>query len=143
MRLRKILSSLLLNAGAGMMVLGGLGDLFVASPPNAWTSVLSQPSNQLPAGTVLLLMALLHALGGALMASGVAILFLANGPLRRGSKSAALAIILISLLSDGGNAFQIYHLGLAYFWVPLTFVGLVLLGVSFALCPSPVFTAES
>src|SRR5207247_4991876 len=90
-----------------------------------------------------LLMCLLHALGSALVASGLAALFLINGPFQRGEKSAAVAITSIVLLSDGVNAFQIYLFGAPYFWVPLTFVGLVLFGLILALLPPAVFPEAS
>lgn len=76
------------------------------------------------------------------MASGTAALFLINGPLRRGERSAWVAIVLVVVLSDGVNALQIYLFGVFYFWVPLTFVGLVLLGLVLAFLPPAVFPAS-
>jgi len=88
-------------------------------------------------------MCLLHALGSALVASGIATLFLISGPLRRGDRFAGLAITMVVVLSDGVNAFQIRQLGAFYFWVPLTFVGLVLVGLMLALLLPAVFPAAS
>ena len=50
-----------------------------------------------------------------------------------------MTIVLVVLLSDGMNALQIYLFGAFYFWVPLTFVALVLLGLVLAFLPPPVF----
>ncbi len=139
--MRRLLSIVLLNCGAGLMVLGGIGDLLLASPPELWSHPLGQPVGSLPPAVARLLMCLLHALGGALVASGIATLFLINGPLQRGEGSAAVAITLIVVLSDGVNAFQIYPFGTSYFWIPLTFVGFVLLGLMVAFLPPAVFPA--
>ena len=140
-RSRRRLSILLLNGGAGLMVLGGIGDLLMTSPPELWSSFLGQPAGSLPPGVARLLMGLLHALGSALVASGVTALFLINGPLRRGEKWAGVALALVVVLSDGVNALQMYLLGAFYFWVPLIFVGLVLAGLGLALLPPAVFPA--
>jgi hypothetical protein len=88
-------------------------------------------------------MCLLHALGSALIASGIAALFLINGPLRRAEGWSGIAIALVVVLSDGVNALQIYLFGAFYFWVPLTFVGLILLGLVLAFLPPAVFPAPS
>ena len=88
-------------------------------------------------------MCLLHALGSALIASGIAALFLINCPLRRGGRWPGVAIALVVVLSDGVNALQVYLFGGFYFWVPLTFVGLVLLGLFLAFLPLAVFPAAS
>ena len=93
------------------MVLGGMGDLLVASPPDLWSHPLGQPVGSLSPTVARLLIHLLHALGSALMASGIAALFLINGPLRRGEKWAGVAIALVVVLSDGANALQIYLFG--------------------------------
>jgi|1186.fasta_scaffold863104_1 hypothetical protein len=137
--LRRRVSVLLLNSGAGMMVLGGFGDLLIRTPPDAWSSLVGQPVGTLSPGIARLLMALLHALGSALMASGIAVLFVINGPFRRGAKWAGLTIGLLAILSDGMNAFQIFRFGASYFWVPLTFAALVLAGLVIAFVPSPAF----
>jgi hypothetical protein len=129
----------LLNCGAGLMVLGGVGDLLMASPPDLWSQSLGQPVGSLPPAVARLLMCLLHALGSAVIASGIAALCLINGPLRRGGWWPGVAIALVVVLSDGVNALQIYLSGGFYFWVPLTFVGLVLLGLLLAFLPPAIF----
>lgn len=137
---------MLLNGGAGLMVLGGVGDLLIAAPPDLWSQPLGQPVDSLPPAVARLLMCLLHALGSALIASGIATLFLINGPLRRGERWAGIAIALVVVLSDGVNALQIYLFGGFHYWVfwmPLTFVGSVLLGLMLASLPPAVLPLES
>ncbi len=143
--IRRRVSTVLLNGGAGLMVLGGVGDLLLASPPDLWSQPLGQSVDSLPPAVARLLMCLLHALGSALIASGIAALFLINGPLRRGERWAGVAIALVVVLSDGVNALQIYlFAGVHYwvFWVPLTFVGFVLLGLVLACLPPALFPLE-
>ena len=139
--IRRRFSTALLNGGAVLMILGGVGDLLLASPPDLWSEPLGQPVGSLSPAVARLLMGLLHALGSALIASGIAVLFLINGPLRRGEGWSGVAIAMVVVLSDGVNALQIYLFGGLYFWVPLTFVGLVLLGLMLALLPPAVFPA--
>src|SRR5882762_1022724 len=122
--MRRRISTLLLNCGAGLMVLGGIGDLLMRSPPEVWSPLVGQPVASLSPGVERLLMALLHALGSALVASGIAALFLINGPLRRGERWTGATIAVLVVLSDGVNAFQIFRIGASYFWVPLIFAGL-------------------
>jgi hypothetical protein len=140
---RRWASTVLLNGGAGLIVLGGIGDLLLVSPPELWSHGLGQPVGSLPPAVARLLMCLIHALGSALVASGIALLFLIRGPLRRGERWTGAAIALVVVLADGMNALQIYLFGGSYFWVPLTFVGLVLLGLVLVHLPPPVFPAAS
>src|SRR4051812_36505595 len=125
---RRKISMLLLNGGAAMIVAGGLGDLAIQRPPEVWSPLLGAPVTSLSPEVAKLLLALLHALGSALVASGVAVLFIVNGPFRRGAKWAGITIALLALLSDGMNAFEIFRFGANYYWVPLSFAGLVLAG---------------
>jgi hypothetical protein len=140
--IRRRVSIVLLNGGAGLMVSGGVGDLLLASPPDLWSQPLGQSVDSLPPAVARLLMCLLHALGSALIASGIAALFLINGPLCRGERWAGVAIALVVVFSDGVNALQIYLFGGFHywiFWMPLTFVGFVLLGLMLAYLPPALF----
>jgi hypothetical protein len=141
MRRRFVLA--LLTVGATLMTAGGIGDLLLRRPPTAWDTVVGAPVASLPPGVSALLLTLLHTLGGALAACGLAVFALAYGPLRRGERWAGPAIAAVALLSDGLNAWGMARLGLGYFWAPLAFVGLVLLGVLLAFLPTPVFPAAA
>ena len=101
--IRRLISTVLLNFGAGLIVLGGVGDLLVLSPPELWSQPLGQPVGSLPPAVARLLICFLHALGSALIASGIAVLFLVNGPLRRGERWIGVGIALVVVLADGMN----------------------------------------
>ena len=137
--MRRRIALVLLNLGAVFMILGGVGDIVLADPPAAWERVVGAPLDALPSGVTTLLLALLSTLGAALIASGVATLALINGPLRRGDGWSAYVIVLVVVLSDGINSLTMARLRLPYFWVPLFFVFLVLLGLAVAYIPTRVF----
>ena len=141
MKMRRRLALLLLTLGASLMIAGGAGDLLLRTPPSAWDAVIGASAAALPSGAVRLLLTLLHSLGSALVAAGVAVLALVYGPLRRGERWAAAVIVVVTLLSDGVNAWGMASLGLEYFWGPLAFAGIVLLGVLVAFIPNSVFSS--
>jgi hypothetical protein len=69
---------------------------------------------------------LLRALGGCLLAIGATALF--HGPIRRGEQWAILALVMLVGVSEGINASLMARFG-SPFYAPLTFVGLMLIGV--------------
>lgn len=142
-QVRRRIVLILLTLGAVMMIGGGVGDLLLQEPPSAWDRVVGTPVASLPPGAAQLLLTLLHTLGGALAACGLAVLAVVYGPLRRGERWAGPVIAVVVLLSDGLNAWGMGRLGLTYFWGPLAFVLLVLLGLLLAFVPVPVFPASA
>ena len=84
-------------------------------------------------------MALLSTLGAALIGCGVATLALINGPLRRGDGWSAIVIVLVVVSSEGVNSLTMARLHLPFFWAPLLFVSLVLVGLAVAYIPASVF----
>jgi hypothetical protein len=74
---------------------------------------------------------LLRALGGCLLAIGVTALVLVHGPIRRGERWAMVALIMLVGVSEGINSYQMARFGSPYY-APLTFVGLMLVGVGLA-----------
>ncbi len=141
-QMRRRIALILLTLGAVLMIGGGVGDLLLREPPAAWDAVVA-PVGSLPPGAARLLLTLLHTLGGALAACGLAVLALVYGPLRRGERWAGPAVAVVALLSDGLNAWGMGSLGLSYFWGPLAFTLLVLLGLLLAFLPGPVFSASA
>ena len=137
--IRRRIALVLLNLGALLMILGGVSDIVLADPPPAWEGVVGAPLVTLPSGVTTLLLALLSALGTALIGCGVATLALINGPLRRGDGWSALVIVLVVVLSDGVNSLTMARLRLPYFWAPLLVVLLVLVGLAVAYVPTRVF----
>ena len=75
-----------------------------------------------------LLLGLLRALGGCLLAIGVTAFFLVNGPLKRGEGWASWVILILIGVSEGINASQMWRFGSPYYW-PLAFIALTVVGV--------------
>jgi len=141
--MRRHIVLILLTLGAVLMIGGGVGDLLLREPPAAWDRVIGTPVANMPPGDARLLLTLLHTLGGALAACGLAVLAVVYGPLRRGERWAGPVVAVVALLSDGLNAWGMSRLGLSYFWGPLAFALLVLLGLLLAFLPGPVFPAST
>ena len=136
---RTRVSIAVLNVGAVLLTLGGLYDLLTVSIPELWSGVLGQSATNLPPQVARLLLALLRALGGALVAIGLGTLVLINGPFRRGDRWAAVAIVLLVVVAEANNAIQMWTTGATYYWVTLVYVVLVLAGVALAYFPTPAF----
>lgn len=139
---RKKAALTLANLGAGLIVVGGLGDLLVTRPPSSWFDLLGSAPTAPASPLVSLFLGLLHALGGALIGSGTACLVLINGPLRAGTRWAAPLIALIAIVSDGTNAVVIWRLGIEYWWAPTIFVVLIVVGLIIGHIPSSAFRGE-
>ena len=74
------------------------------------------------------LLGLLRALGGCLLAIGLTALLIINGPLKRGERWASWSLLILIGLSEGINASQMWRFGSPYYW-PLVFVALTTVGV--------------
>ena len=119
---------ILLNAGATLVNVGGGYDLFVPSLPGHLETFLGAATDELDGRVAALLLGLLKALGGCLIAVGITTVVLINGPFRRGERWASAAILGLVGIAEGINAFQMYQVD-APFWAPLGFIALVVLGV--------------
>ena len=75
-----------------------------------------------------LLLGLLRALGGCLLAIGLTVFLIINGPLKRGESWASWALLTLIGLSESINASQMWRFGSPYYW-PLAFVALTVVGV--------------
>ena len=75
-----------------------------------------------------LLLGLLRALGGCLLAIGITAFLIINGPLKRGERWASWELLILIGLSEGINASQMWRFGSPYYW-PLAFVALTIVGV--------------
>ena len=76
-----------------------------------------------------LVLSLLRALGGCLLAIGITALVIINGPLKRGERWASWALLILIGLSEGINASQMWRFGSPYYW-PLAFVALTVAGLA-------------
>ncbi len=133
----------LLNLSGGLMILGAGYDLALDAPPLLWAELLGQPPSSLPPAVARLLMALVHALGGTLLAAGVVVVLLVNGPVRRGDRTTALAVLVLVCLGEGGNGLQMVRAGGSYGWGVLAVILPALLGLLLAYVPSPAFGQAS
>jgi uncharacterized membrane protein YhhN len=119
-----------LSLVAVTMIAGGVGDLLLQKPPRRGTPLLSSPFRAYRQAPRAYCSRSCTTLGGALAACGLAVLALVCGPLRRGERWAGPVVAAVVLLSDGLNAFTLASLELSYFWGPLAFASLVLLGLN-------------
>jgi hypothetical protein len=124
---RKLGLGLLYFAG-NLVIAGSLYDLFVPAMPANLLAYQGVTPTTIDPRVAALDLGLLRALGGCLLAIGATALVLVHGPIRRGERWAMLALGLLVGVSEGVNASQMIRFG-SPFYAPLTFVGLMLVGI--------------
>ncbi len=124
---RKIGMGLLYVTGS-MVIAGSLYDLFVPTVPANLLAYQGVTQATIDPRDADLDLGLLRALGGCLLAIGATALVLVHGPIRRGERWAMLALVMLVGVSEGINASQMIRFG-SPFYAPLTFVGIMLVGV--------------
>ena len=97
---RRTIGLILLNFAAGLIVVGGFYDLFLSQMPAHLITYLGSVVVEPDAQIERLVLALLHALGGGLVAVGLTVLILINGPLRRRERWACATILMMVVLSE-------------------------------------------
>jgi hypothetical protein len=130
---RKIALSIL-NGAATLVILGGCFDMLIPAVPSNLLSYLGISKADISPHLSSLLLGLLRALGGCLLAIGITALLLINGPLQRGEKWASWTILILIGLSEIINASQMWRFGSPYYG-PLAFVGLTVAGL--VILPKP------
>jgi hypothetical protein len=128
--------------GAVAMILGGVGDQLVRDLLPAHLALLGSPGGSVSPQVASVVLALLHTVGCALIASGIAILILLRQLRLSGDPRFAIAAGLVVLLAEGANAFHMHQLGLGLFVVPLTILLLVAAGLLLCAIPEWAFTRE-
>ena len=122
---------ILLNTAATLVMLGGCFDMFLPAVPANLVQHLNLPDQTVTPEISSLLLALFRALGGCLLAIGLACLCFINPAAKRGEPWAAWAVLLLIGLSEAINASQMWTFGSPYYFplafVLLTFVGVMLL----------------
>jgi hypothetical protein len=111
---------------SGLIVLGGLYDIFAPRLPENLHAACGADER-----ASRLVRELLRALGGALVAIGLAVAVLAAEFGLQDRREALLLILLLVIPSEGINSFCMYRAG-SPFYVPLAFLLLALLGVALA-----------
>lgn len=118
------------QVGAALVVLGGTGDLLVPRLLPAHERYLGVAPGAAPAATSALVLLVLHALGVALAAVGLAALALLAAWRRTGDRGALWAAAGAVALAEGYNAWGIARVGSVLFVGPLLCAALVLGGAA-------------
>jgi hypothetical protein len=124
---RKIGMGLLYVAGS-LVIVGSMYDLFVPSLPANLLVYQGVTRVTIDTRVAALNLGLLRALGGCLLAIGATALVLVHGPIRRGERWAMLTLVMLVGVSEGINSYQMARFG-SPFYAPLTYVGIMLIGV--------------
>ena len=124
---RKIGMSLLYVAGS-LVIAGSMYDLFVPSLPANLLAYQGVTQATIDTRVATLDLGLLRALGGCLLAIGATALVLVHGPIRRSERWALLTLVMLVGVSEGINSYQMARFG-APFYAPLTYVGIMLVGI--------------
>lgn len=112
------------------MILGGAADLTIRQLLPGHREFLGFLADPVPPATEMLVLALLHALGAALIAVGLAVLVLLREAQNSGRSGPTFAAAGIVVLAEGANAAGMYSIGSPLFVAPLIFILLVLVGVA-------------
>jgi hypothetical protein len=121
----------ILNAAGVLIIAGSLYDLFVPSVPRNHSVYIGAADGRLGLRFAELDLAMLRSIGGCLLAIGVMVLVLTNGPVRRGEAWARVAVAALVVVSEGNNAFRMYPFGSPWYG-PLGFAVLAVVGAALA-----------
>jgi hypothetical protein len=117
-----------LDVSAALITLGGLYDVFTLRLP---ANLLVRCGGNRDAQV------LVRALGGCLVAIGIAVAILANGPALRGQQWALVLVLLLVVPSEGLNALGMWRVKSPYY-VPIGLILLTVAGTAMAaFAPSP------
>ena len=119
----------LLYFSGSLVVAGSMYDLFVPSLPANLLAYQGVTRATIDTRVATLDLGLLRALGGCLLAIGAtALVLVGHGPVLRRERWACLALVMLVGVSEGINSYQMARFA-SPFYAPLTFVGLMLVGV--------------
>lgn len=133
----------LAQLGALLHVVGGTIDLSMTALQPFHEAFLEVGPGGAPAPVAALILALLHALGAALVAAGATMWMLLAHHRRGGARWAALVTLLLALGAEGMVGVQMLALGLGFGAIPAAIAGLVIVGVALMLLPRPGFAAPT
>ena len=128
--------------GAVAMILGGLGDQLIRELLPTHIALLGSAHGRVSPQVASVVLALLHTVGYALIASGIATLMLLRQLRLSGEPMFAAVSALVVLFAEGANAFHMHQLGLDLFVVPLGIMLLIVLGLLLCSVPRWAFTSE-
>jgi hypothetical protein len=127
--MKRTLGMGLLYLSGGLVIAGSMYDLFVPTVPANLLAYQGVTQATIDPRVAALDLGLLRALGGCLLAIGATALVMVHGPIRRGERWACPALAMLVGVSEGINASQMIRFA-APFYAPLTYVGIMLVGVS-------------
>ena len=113
---------------AFVQIIGGIYDIALPSMPSWHLVFLGAESDTIDSRKVALDLAQMDAIGGGLLAIGVAIVILVAGPLQRNDVWAKFVILALVLIGNGLNAYGMFQVGSPY-PVPLVLIALTLLAL--------------
>jgi hypothetical protein len=119
----------ILNCAAALVTLGGCFDMLIPTVPANLLDYLHVARADVSPQLSSLILGILRALGGCLLAIGLTGLFIINGPVKRGERWASWSILTLIGLAEGINASQMWRFGSPYY-CPLAFVALTVFGVA-------------
>ncbi|MEZ4452101.1 MAG: hypothetical protein R3B09_21735 [Nannocystaceae bacterium] len=132
----------LAQLGALLHVVGGATDLSMTALQPFHEAFLEVGPGGAPAPVAALILALLHALGAALVAAGAAMWTLLTHHRRSGARWAALVAAALAVGAEGMVGIQMLGLGLHFGAIPAAIAGLVVVGVALMLLPRPGFVGD-
>jgi len=118
---------IVLDCAGGFIALGGLYDLATPALPANLSAVCGAN-----APSARLVRELLRALGGSLIAIGIAVVALANVASLRNQGFTPWLVLMLVLPSEGVNAFGMCRAG-SPFVIPLAFIAVTVAGAAIAL----------
>ncbi len=118
----------LAQVGAGLHILGGLGDQSIRKLLPGHIAIVGTVAATEP-GVSRLVLALLHVLGSSLAACGIALLMLLHIWRQHRTRRMLAGIIAVAVLAEGMNGVGLLSLGQRIGLVPLSFAVLVIVGV--------------
>lgn len=129
---RRACGLVLLNVASVLVIAGSLYDLGVRAVPRNHLCYVGDLPPAARSRFAEIDLAMLRSIGGCLLAIGVGCLLLVNGPVRRGSGLALVAVVLLIGIAEGNNAYRMYPFASPWYG-PLSFaivavVGAVLVG---------------
>ena len=126
--MRRTIGMGLLYVAGTLVIAGSMYDLFAPTVPANLLAYQGATQATIDPKVAALDLGLLRALGGCLLAIGVTALVLVHGPVRRGERWALPALVVLVGVSEGINSYQMARFG-SPFYAPLTYVGIMLVGV--------------
>ncbi|MDB4972538.1 MAG: hypothetical protein JWN48_879 [Myxococcaceae bacterium] len=125
------------QVGGAAMIAGGVGDQLVRDLLPAHLALLGASGGSVSPQAASLVLALLHTVGYALIATGIATIALLRQLRSTGKPKFAVQAAVVALLAEGANAFHMHRLGIGLYVVPLGILVLVVAGTLLYVASPP------